>query len=427
MEKIKQFIFDIAVDGLDMEKQEIVKLKDEYYGEAGDMKKQIIVGVMLALVIMLVIPFVTQAAFSDVEPDAWYAGTVAKLTDLGIIGGYPDGTFNPGGQITRAEFSKILIFSVAKERYESSPWRMFLEPIPEGSHWATDVMRYTVFMDLASDTDFIPETWDFPIKRKEMAQMIIRAMKIYRNDRLIEDTAPYIAKITDWETTCEACKPEIELAYAMGIIAGLPDGSFAGENEATRAEASTMIVRLIDPSQRVKPDVEIPERIFDRERDVLPDGTMSLEASEKYALQLIDSMQFYRDADGKGYVKGMIPPVPDGFEIELSISIGPNGLDGDLILATDNVNFSPARQDPYYGKHFPRTGSFDVSIDRPGLIDNLKEVYMSIRVINPTNEGKDADGGIGLGTARPNQISYGYLDDRPRETSYYDFSKLFVW
>ncbi len=46
--------------------------------------------------------------FSDVRPPAWYTSIVETAKNLGIINGYPDGTFRPNAVITRAEISKVI-------------------------------------------------------------------------------------------------------------------------------------------------------------------------------------------------------------------------------------------------------------------------------------------------------------------------------
>ena len=45
--------------------------------------------------------------FSDVSSSDWYGTTVATLADMGIVKGYEDGTFRPNAPITRAEFAAI--------------------------------------------------------------------------------------------------------------------------------------------------------------------------------------------------------------------------------------------------------------------------------------------------------------------------------
>lgn len=44
--------------------------------------------------------------------------------------------------------------------------------------------------------------------------------------------------------------------YVKGIISGYPDGSFSGDRILSRAEASSVIVRLIDKNSRIKKNLE---------------------------------------------------------------------------------------------------------------------------------------------------------------------------
>ena len=65
-------------------------------GEYRDGTKYIIIGVD------------EMANFTDVKPDAWYAEEVDYVTDMGLMSGYPDGTFKPDKGLTRAEMAQIL-------------------------------------------------------------------------------------------------------------------------------------------------------------------------------------------------------------------------------------------------------------------------------------------------------------------------------
>ena len=47
--------------------------------------------------------------FSDVSVDKWYNNAVSTLCNMGVIGGYADGTFRPDAPISRAEFAKIAV------------------------------------------------------------------------------------------------------------------------------------------------------------------------------------------------------------------------------------------------------------------------------------------------------------------------------
>ncbi len=53
-----------------------------------------------------------QNAFSDVDENAIYLQAVKTLNLMGIINGYPDGTFGPDRNVTRAEFTAMLMRTI---------------------------------------------------------------------------------------------------------------------------------------------------------------------------------------------------------------------------------------------------------------------------------------------------------------------------
>ena len=64
----------------------------------------------LVLTLLMVASTVSVfAAFSDVPTTASYEKAVSALSQLGIIKGYDDGTFKPDNDVTRAEFTAMLM------------------------------------------------------------------------------------------------------------------------------------------------------------------------------------------------------------------------------------------------------------------------------------------------------------------------------
>ena len=51
----------------------------------------------------------TDNRYSDVKSTDWYNNAISTLSNMGIIDGYPDGSFRPNAGITRAEFAKIAV------------------------------------------------------------------------------------------------------------------------------------------------------------------------------------------------------------------------------------------------------------------------------------------------------------------------------
>jgi len=53
--------------------------------------------------------FMGSTRFSDVASDRWSSGYINWATNMGIVGGYPDGTFKPADNVTIAEAAKMLV------------------------------------------------------------------------------------------------------------------------------------------------------------------------------------------------------------------------------------------------------------------------------------------------------------------------------
>ena len=47
--------------------------------------------------------------FKDVDKNRWSYKNIKKVTDLGIMNGYPDETFKPNGQVTREELATVIV------------------------------------------------------------------------------------------------------------------------------------------------------------------------------------------------------------------------------------------------------------------------------------------------------------------------------
>ena len=70
--------------------------------------------------------------YSDVAATSWYNTAVSTLSSMGIITGYPDGTFCPNAAITRAEFAAIAA------RFDNDGDKTAAKFSDIATHWAKD-------------------------------------------------------------------------------------------------------------------------------------------------------------------------------------------------------------------------------------------------------------------------------------------------
>ncbi len=170
-----------------------------------------------------------MAAYTDTDTSAEYSKSALRLQDLCIINGYDDGTFRPSNQITRAEFTKIVVCMMDKDteaRAAGSTSTFF--DIPAGS-WFAPYINYAVTKDILSgysDGSFGPEK---TISFAEAVTILMRTLGYG------EDSVGYY-----WPTNY------ISAAASLGITAGIN-----ADNNAPLARATAAV--LVDRALFTKP------------------------------------------------------------------------------------------------------------------------------------------------------------------------------
>lgn len=113
--------------------------------------------------------------FSDVSPSDWFFADVCTAAKMGIINGYPDGSFNPDGAVTHEQAVKILV-SVYENIYSLSPsgdMATLFDDYYDISDWARDYVSKGTMLSIAkgysSVTLFEPQ---MKVNRSQAADMI---------------------------------------------------------------------------------------------------------------------------------------------------------------------------------------------------------------------------------------------------------------
>ncbi|MBR0365926.1 MAG: S-layer homology domain-containing protein, partial [Clostridia bacterium] len=114
-----------------------------------------------------------NAAFSDVSDTNSYKKAITTLSKLKVINGYQDGTFGPEKEITRAEFTKIIVYMLGYGEM-STLITQFEDVKPD--HWANANIRTAYDLGIIngySATEFGP---DNPVTYEQALKMVVCAL-----------------------------------------------------------------------------------------------------------------------------------------------------------------------------------------------------------------------------------------------------------
>jgi len=161
----------------------------------------------------------------------WVEKNIEELVSLGVINGYPDGTFKPDNQITRAEFATILV-----KAFKLTPQsgKIYADT---AEHWAKGYIATAAASGIVSGYNATTFGPDDPITREQMAAMVVRTAKL----SVVSENLTFTdsGEISSW------AKDNVVTAVKNGIMQGYPDNTFQPHGNATRAEAVTVIVNIL--------------------------------------------------------------------------------------------------------------------------------------------------------------------------------------
>ena len=247
------------------------------------MKKRIL-ATFLSAVTLISCSSALAADYSDVNQSAWYASYVNKISELNAFSGYEDGTFRPDNQITQEEFIKTVVCLICGELNESNAPTVKNTWNSKWSSWAVPYLDKAFELGLITEQDTMFKLVGIPCNRGEMAKVITRAVEYLKEDS-VADTSTYITKLKDYSRMKEEYKPYVLQAYAKGILSGYDDGTFRDDGLLTRAEASSVLVRLIDKNERVNSD----ETLYDYfGRKVTWTEPLRTDVPEQYQVSISD-------------------------------------------------------------------------------------------------------------------------------------------
>ena len=169
--------------------------------------------------------------FSDVNPGDWFYENVMNAAAKGYVSGMGDGTFQPNGNTTRAQFASMIAKAMGfdPETDEIDVETAFVD-VP-ATHWGAKAIAFCAengYMNGDADGNFRP---DANITRQEVASVLVNTFKLTNEGT---KDFPDDALIASW------AKSNVYAAKAAGLMNGdQGTGNFRPTDYIKRAESAS--------------------------------------------------------------------------------------------------------------------------------------------------------------------------------------------
>ena len=152
---------------------------------------------------------------------------------MGGIAGMPDGKFHPNEDVTFPQYVKIIIGSKYGE----------MAPL-EGGDWASGYIEKALEVGIIDLSD-LNNTG--VISRNDAARIVANSLHYIYEE---EEVDPSPVEVFEDYPSCKSCRSSfndtVGQCYVKGIITGKPGPIYDGDAPLTRAEACTIIMKMID-------------------------------------------------------------------------------------------------------------------------------------------------------------------------------------
>ena len=224
--------------------------------------KKVVVLLIATLMMAVTIASAQGTGFSDVGTNHWAFAEIRKVVDAGVLSQHSNGSFNPDGKVTRAEFAEIMVKALGLETYHSGE-ATFLDT---KDHWVKPYAEAAKFYLTGFKTSggylFKP---DLASVREDMAVALVKAKGMHDQNY----NPATLDAFADKGAISASLAKYVCIAVEQGIMVGGTgaDGKtyFRPQSDLTRAETASLITRVADLTEQ-------EEKVsFDDEKVTIPE------------------------------------------------------------------------------------------------------------------------------------------------------------
>ncbi len=212
----------------------------------------------LSALVALVIT-IPAFAYPDVTQDHWAAKQIEILTEKGVIVGYPDGTFKPDDNVSRAEFASMAIKALGQEHTTVAQPVAFTDI--DTSFWAYDAIQKALYFDLIScPPQGQPFRPDDTVTRAESISVAVNALTTeqisdMKAKEVLSKRFADVNEVPQW-FLIPAGKAEI-----LNMLVTIPSANKAkieANRPATRAEVASILYEMMEQA-KLNPNAKLAE------------------------------------------------------------------------------------------------------------------------------------------------------------------------
>jgi len=196
--------------------------------------------------------------FPDVSKNHWAANQIEILSEKGVIVGYPDGTFKPDDNVTRAEFASMAIRALGQENTRVAQPVNFSDIYP--GYWAYDSIQKALYFDLISAPKsgeaFRP---DDSVSRGESISVAVNALTTEQISELKAREVLY-KRFADVNSVPQWFIIPAGKAAILNMLVVIPsaDAKIEADRPATRAEVSAILYNMMEQA-KLNPNAKLAE------------------------------------------------------------------------------------------------------------------------------------------------------------------------
>ncbi len=225
------------------------------------MFKKLLKGVfVLTTVLMLNNP--AHAFYSDMDENHWAYQSIKFLTEVGVVVGYPDGTYKPDIPVTRAEFASMAIKALGQEDASVTQDIHFSDV--KSDFWAYDIIKKAVYFDLVTDSENAQFRPYDSVTRAEAISIAVNALTTQqiseqKAQEILEKSYEDYTQIPAWFLLAAG------KAQLLDMIIVMPgnEGKLEAERPANRAEVAAILYKMMQEA-KLNPNAKLAESMQKR-------------------------------------------------------------------------------------------------------------------------------------------------------------------